>query len=80
MAPFKVVRCDVAHLILRIDEDQMLDTISLKVVDAESGHAVWDDFRHISDERGDLFHMARKFQTSVKDVREQAATASPANQ
>lgn len=57
--------CAKADLILRIDLDLQLQTVRLRVYYADTGAIVWDDNRSISEERSDLMHMARRFNSAA---------------
>ena len=61
--------CQNADLVVRIDYDDMVGTVTLNVKDADSDDTVFNEYRSVSDLSSDVSRMARHFQSMVSDAR-----------
>jgi hypothetical protein len=61
--------CERADLVVRIDYDDMIGTVKLNVIHADSGKSVFLEERDVSDLSSDVSRMAAHFQAMVSEAR-----------
>jgi hypothetical protein len=61
--------CERADLVIRIDYNDISETVTLAVTDAESGDPVFREERSVSDLGSDVSRMASHFQAMLSDAR-----------
>ena len=67
--------CERADLVVRIDFDNISETVKITVTDAESGDSVFHEERSVSDLGSDVSRMAAHFQSMVLAARTAARAA-----
>src|SRR5579872_176217 len=66
--------CSKADLIIRLSLDTLAETVSLTVTEADSGDAVFHEYRAVQDSRNDLIRVAKHFHAAVAAAKEAQLT------